>query len=371
MARILLLDEDGAFCEELAFALRSLDHHEVLIAHNSRAAIEVGCLFRPHVMVTEVVVGDFLTGFNVAEALELVFPHLQTVVVTNFATADIRADAESQEIFGLIEKPAMISEIREMVRRALNSESKLYDSLPVGVLEVDPQDTIIYANHCARQMIGDQNREERTSRLSQILPPQSVAKLKDEEARWFEVSPFNQDDETWLIRIKTFSDVDSRLLVVVREKDASCIYEPLVYNLLGTRTPAVDELEVDGHLLVIDDYEHGRRVAAGILREFNCFCHTAQTEAEGWRLFERDPRIHNVILDCEIPQAKAERLVEQIRRLRPETNIIVSTGSAAQTAFSRLGIKNFLPKPWSDEDLVKLVGKKKFHPFSSAKSSGK
>ena len=73
------------------------------------------------------------------------------------------------------------------------------------------------------------------------------------------------------------------------------------------------------------------------------------------RLLEHDEGIRSVVLDFEIPGVEIGSLVERIRRLRPEIDILGNSAFECGEEFAKLGVDRFVRKPWRAADLVALL----------------
>ncbi|MCB0323251.1 MAG: response regulator [Bdellovibrionales bacterium] len=355
MAKILILDDDQDYCEELSFAL-GREGHDVLCATTAQGAIATGSLFRPDVLVTDWMLRDRIDGLAVAEVLEILNSALQVVLITGFASTDLRCNAKYQEVFAFIEKPFQLGQIRRTVQEALNQPKPAQDCVPIGVLEVDSTGEIIFANRPARKLLSlDQGA--RPSTISSVLRLVGDVPFAAAEQRW--IGAVSSDGLTKMnLRCRRYNDVDSSLVLLLAQENASYMYDPLVYHLLGLHPVGPHALTVEGHLLIIDSFEQTRRVAAELLREYNCVCHTAQTHAEGWRLFEKDPEIRHVILNFEMSRTKPIDFIRKLKKARPDIRIIGTSSYGDRAEYVELGVVDFLPNPWSDEDLIQLVGAK-------------
>jgi hypothetical protein len=54
-------------------------------------------------------------------------------------------------------------------------------------------------------------------------------------------------------------------------------------------------------------------------------------------------------------KAKPFDLIKRLVKARPEARIIGSSTYGNLDEYSELGVKDFLPNPWSDDDLLRIV----------------
>ncbi|MGH7288022.1 MAG: response regulator, partial [Myxococcota bacterium] len=116
---------------------------------------------------------------------------------------------------------------------------------------------------------------------------------------------------------------------------------------------------LDGHLLVIDDDEPMLRLAQLFLEDAGfevtaaCGGHAALAAFQG-----ASQRFDGVVLDLSMPDVGGERVLEEIRRQRPELPVIVMSGYAEDKARDRLGAgphTSFLHKPFEPEELIERL----------------
>jgi two-component system cell cycle sensor histidine kinase/response regulator CckA len=105
-----------------------------------------------------------------------------------------------------------------------------------------------------------------------------------------------------------------------------------------------------GRVLVVDDEEGVRTVGRGMLEQFGFDVLTAADGPEGIAVFrDRADDIDLVILDMTMPGFGGEEVFQQIRRIRPDVRVIVTSGYSEQEAASRFagkGLTSFMQKPF-------------------------
>lgn len=352
MAKILVLDDDKDYCEEIELAL-SRDGYNVITAQSAPEAIRLGISHRPDVLVTDWMLRESLDGLSVAEILEVLQPAIQVILITGFASGDLKSDASNQEVFDLLEKPFRGDDIRRLVSNALGVSRMNTQVLPIGVVEIIGGKEISYANPYIKKLLFNRGIRAYGKSIHDYLKFGEDFTLEDTCNQWSSIETFNRDIGTLSVRARKI-DENRTLLVLLSAENSSYMFEPIVYELLNCHPPKHNDIAINGHLLVIDDFPQIRRVAAAILKEFNCICHTARSQAEALELFSKDERIKYVILDLEMNPRSAGDFIAEIRRKRPKLKIIGSC-SVCGDQFSGFDVDAFLPKPWSDEDLLKVL----------------
>ena len=117
MAKIMIVDDEKLVRWSISNGLKK-DHHEVLCAEDGEEAVKKA---REHPF--DLVITDFkMPGMNGAEVLEHVkqlSPETKVMILTAYSTELSRQVAMEMGAFEYIEKPFMISDIRDKVRLAL------------------------------------------------------------------------------------------------------------------------------------------------------------------------------------------------------------------------------------------------------------
>jgi CheY-like chemotaxis protein len=354
---ILVVDDVVDYCEEIADGLAQ-HGFRVYFATSGRQAIDIGSLLRPDVLVSDWMLKDHVHGLAVSEALRLVYPSLQTVLITGFASQDLRLDARIADVFEFLEKPFPLEAVETAVRRALATPHPWKHSVGIGFIEVDQNGTIVFANYGAWAMLAGRIGTGTAVEMSDVLDDEQISLLSGAAQHWVEVSPKGEEPELWLARARIVPENNSTVYVLLNWKNRAYRYSAIVNRLLGLREPQPKDIQLAGHVLVVDDYEAVRRIAVDILRHFNCICHTAQTHEEAIRLFVHDVDIKHVILDFEMPNSNIQELLTQLRSVRPDVEIIGTSSNNNSAQFAALGVTRFLPKPWEVDQLLETLAPK-------------
>jgi len=110
-----------------------------------------------------------------------------------------------------------------------------------------------------------------------------------------------------------------------------------------------------GTVLVVDDEEGIRRMAARILRRAGYEVILAADGDQALALFD-EQAIDVVLLDVSMPQRSGAEILTELRRRRPGLPVLLSSGHSEDTA--RKGIEQptgFVGKPYGMEDLLAAV----------------
>ncbi len=117
----------------------------------------------------------------------------------------------------------------------------------------------------------------------------------------------------------------------------------------------------NGAALVIDDEEPARIVAQKLLRKFGFTVFTARNGKEGLQIFENNHnQIRIVLLDLTMPILNGKRTLQQIRRLRPNMPVVLSSGYGFNEAAAKLSsaaFTDFIQKPYQPMALIEKINK--------------
>jgi CheY-like chemotaxis protein len=112
-------------------------------------------------------------------------------------------------------------------------------------------------------------------------------------------------------------------------------------------------------VLLVDDEEMVRRATKPALEYLGYAVYTASDGAEAVGLFrERHAEIACVLLDFKMPRMDGEEAFEEIRRIRDDVPVLLSSGYTEQESTRRFGGKGlagFVQKPYELETLRKKL----------------
>ncbi|MBI3130608.1 MAG: PAS domain S-box protein [Acidobacteria bacterium] len=122
---------------------------------------------------------------------------------------------------------------------------------------------------------------------------------------------------------------------------------------------ALEPFQGRGLVMVVDDEAAIRVVASEILTTLGFEVITAEDGLEALRLFQtRGPELVLVLLDLTMPHLDGFQTLQQMRALRPDIRVLLSSGFADPDLDIRLSpgsVAGFLPKPYRVQDLIHAV----------------
>ena len=119
---------------------------------------------------------------------------------------------------------------------------------------------------------------------------------------------------------------------------------------------SLDDWRGDGTILVIDDEESVRQVARETLSHFGFEILTASDGQQGVETFEKHrDDVVAVLLDVTMPGLSPEEALLEIRRMRSDVGVVISSGygeAEASDRFAGYGWATFIQKPYRPVELA-------------------
>ncbi|MFQ5591777.1 MAG: response regulator [Phycisphaerae bacterium] len=354
MARVLVVDDEEVFRAQLEVALRS-ERHEVATAGSGREGVDVGVRYHPEVLVTDWMLKNHINGLHLADMLRSVSPDLQAILITGFASDDLRTEAAEMNVFAFIEKPFRRERIQTAVHQAARSHPETPGCAGLAMLELGSNGTIVFANEHAKELLGETEADVNASNFAELFAPDAMPSLDEAADHWVVARPCSRRDTAWHIRSQTPPDGSNRLVVLRRRSDAVQVGGTIVEMLLGLREPRRSHWPFEGRVLILDDKAVLRRMSVSLLEGAGAGCYSVQTTGEAVRLLTKDNGIKFVIHDYNLPGITARESIETIKATRPDVLIIGTSGGLHRKDFSMLGVDHYLRKPWQVKTLVDVV----------------
>jgi two-component system, cell cycle sensor histidine kinase and response regulator CckA len=124
---------------------------------------------------------------------------------------------------------------------------------------------------------------------------------------------------------------------------------------------SLTDLTGTGTILVVDDEEMVQRSAKAALEHYGYQVQLAANGQEAVDLFQRQgEQISAVLLDMTMPVMSGEETLRQLKRLRPDVRVILSSGYSEVEAVQRFtgkGLANFIQKPYESTALAAKLKK--------------
>ncbi|MDD2367129.1 MAG: response regulator [Desulfuromonadaceae bacterium] len=111
----------------------------------------------------------------------------------------------------------------------------------------------------------------------------------------------------------------------------------------------VDEWKGTGVVLLVDDEETVRAIGSEMLRELGFTVITAEDGQDALNIFKSRDDIELIILDLTMPHLDGEECFRELRKMKPELKVIMSSGYNRQEVTQRFlgkGLSGFIQKPY-------------------------
>jgi two-component system cell cycle sensor histidine kinase/response regulator CckA len=121
-----------------------------------------------------------------------------------------------------------------------------------------------------------------------------------------------------------------------------------------------DDWKGEGKVLLVDDEETIRGIGKEMLQEFGFTTITANDGRDAVEIFKQNPDIAFVILDLTMPHMDGEECFLELKKLKPEAKIIISSGFSEHEIsqkFAGKGLAGFIQKPYKLSVLKEAIQK--------------
>ncbi len=359
MSRVLIVDDEPDYRDELQACL-ARDGHEVRTAGSAREAIDVGLCYRPGILVVDWMLRSPIHGLHVADVLRTVSPELQTIVITGYATDELKREAAERHVSLFLEKPFELQRLQDAVTAAATPLQAERFGTPLPVLDLSESGRILYANRAARDLLGTTVAGADAGYLRDLFDVAELTRLHGAVRDWVAVTPRLADaaasaPATWYVRLRRATDEHGWLAVVLPSDARRRTRQPVVRMLLDLPDARFLDWPLDIRALIVEPSPDVRRVLAAQFEAAGTVAHLTADPRRALPLLLRDAEIGALVIDGAVdPRATAE-LVNRTQALRPGVRIVGTGSHEAADAFIELGVADFLPKPWSLDRLVRVL----------------
>ncbi len=116
----------------------------------------------------------------------------------------------------------------------------------------------------------------------------------------------------------------------------------------------------EGKVLLVDDEETVRGIGAEMLKELGFTVITADDGREGVEQFKLNPDVSFINLDLTMPHMDGEQCFRELRHIRPDVRVIMSSGYNEQEVTQKFvgkGLAGFIQKPYKLSILEEAIRK--------------
>jgi DNA-binding response OmpR family regulator len=120
MARVLVVDDEPSFRKYLEQYLTH-EGYEVRTAGGSSEAMQIAKEFQPDVLLADWMLKDRMHGLDIGLALRVTDANLPILLMTGYASAQLREQAREANVFRFLEKPFGLEEVASAIADAIQS----------------------------------------------------------------------------------------------------------------------------------------------------------------------------------------------------------------------------------------------------------
>lgn len=119
LKRVLLVEDEPRYRRQIERLLAESDC-EIKGFSGAEEALEEGRRFRPDVLISDWMLCDQISGFELAQLLTEENPALQIILISGYPASSLQGDLEKLQDATFLEKPFGIQELREALHKALH-----------------------------------------------------------------------------------------------------------------------------------------------------------------------------------------------------------------------------------------------------------
>jgi DNA-binding NtrC family response regulator len=348
----LIADDEERYRDYLRAVLAE-NGHVVSTVDSGRVAIDHGVRFRPNVLVADWMLRNRIHGLQVAEVLQAVDPRLQTILITGFASTDLKQEARAAGVFEFVEKPFELHHMVDIIESANTRRCRRRSSPQFAILEVDSRGVIVNANDKAKDLLGTTPAGRNARRLDELFGDAAITYLVESNEGWTQVELPSRRPGTWWARSRTWPD--GGILVLLNQRDERLKSDAVVQMLLDTEGSQKVSWPFADHVLVVDNVKRTRALCAELLNQVGCVCYKADSPDLAMKLFSADPKLGVVILDHAMPAGSVAELLAAFQELRPDVRVVGTAATDRRRDFAELGVDRYLAKGWAISDLIEVL----------------
>ncbi len=118
MAKILIVDDEAVYCEQLRIILRRLGH-EVATTESGQDAIGIDRTFRCDLLLVDWMLKESASGLDVANTLRTANPEAAVIMITGYPADQLAEEVGETERIRFLQKPFGADVLRQAVAEAL------------------------------------------------------------------------------------------------------------------------------------------------------------------------------------------------------------------------------------------------------------
>jgi CheY-like chemotaxis protein len=350
--KVLVVDDEAGYCRKLGRYL-SARGFEVVTATSGEEAVSIGTRTRPELLITDWMLRGEVHGLHVVDALKTIYPKTRTVMMSGFASTDLREEAAQRDVAEFVEKPFSPEQLESAVERALRMDTPSRPNLRIPLVSTDTDGRILRSNDAFIELLGRELGDGAV--FHDLFPSGAAPDLAAAAAQWLEVA-ITAVGETVPCRLRTrsFGEEGWMALLCRNEDAAELAYDPSVKLLIDDSGRDRIRWKLNGHGLVVDPDGSTRSLVSSVFEELGSICHTAHNLERALEIYEKDAEVRYVVIDCAAGE-DIQAFVARAMRIRPGCTIVGQCEQRFDIEFARAGIRDTIRKPWTVSDFMSLL----------------
>lgn len=351
---VLVVDDEIGYCEKISRYLAGRGY-AVITATSGREAILLGGVHRPTVLITDWMLRDEVHGLHVVDTIRSVYPDTRAVVMTGFASGDLRLEAKVREVCAFVEKPFAPDLLAAAVEEVIDARAPRPAYPTFAFLRTDAAGAVTDLNGAARALLAPGGEAVEGRSVHTLFTGHQPFILDHAAMRWVgDLHPVARPELACIARARRL--LDGSYFVIVGDKNEATLleYHSAVGLLLDLPGSGPSLRSLVGHGIVVDPDIASRTLVACVFEELASICHAADTLARGLELLTLDADVRYVVVD---PTAAGDlaRFMELARELRPDVKILGHAERARILTLEDIGLDHVITKPWNVSDFVDLL----------------
>lgn len=379
--KILVVDDEITVCESIKKIL-SRQGYTVDNTLNAEDAIKKINESAYDLVITDLMMPN-TNGLELLQIIKDYYPELEVVVVTGYASIDTAIKATKLGASDYIPKPFTPDELMQVTRKALEKRKTITKSRKKEDIKEEPKDEIIDVDmpfsiaeveHATSKQYVETLTHSDIPHARKIEKKTEYCTKGERECRRLMLEKIECEGECPLVKKERERSAKSGKSPVLQSKGIIDVDIPFNKTEVGQYASTdymscLDRSDIPRaalygrnifakhNILVVDDEPVVCNSLRKILRKQNYSVDEA---------FDVDVALNKmklnkydlIFLDLKMPKKSGMEVLESIKKKYPSTPVVMITGYASvETAIeaTRLGAHNFIPKPFTSDELSKVA----------------
>jgi DNA-binding NtrC family response regulator len=376
--KILVVDDESTICDSVKKIL-SRKGYEVENTLNATDAIERMKKEKFDILITDLMMPK-VSGMELIELVKKYYPEIDVLVITGYATIETAVQATKLGALDYIQKPFTPTELTDRIQKAVetrnnrnkvledktdakNSDELIDVDMPFVIKEIEKATSSDFVNRLTRSDIpiskkysvsiqcAKGNRECKIFTKTRMECKGECIELKKEKKALLKKGLSTQKFEGMI-------DVDMPFVLTEVESEIGSDYLDCMDRSDYPRAALYGKnAEARKSVLVVDDEPIVCHSVRRILSKQNCSVEEA-FDVEVAQQKMKNNKYDLIFLDLKMPKKDGMDVLTSIKMDYPDTPVIMITGYGSidkAIEATKLGAYQFLPKPFSPEELKEIA----------------